>query len=91
MSENLLKLGYDIKLVLLRNITDFPTEHLKDHILLLNVEKYNNKATKIFAAYANLWKFYLKYKPHRIISFSSGELRSLLVPLYVFFYPSGFN
>lgn len=78
MSEKLIKAGYDVKLVLLRNIIDFPVEHLEDHILLLNVEKYSNKASKVFIAYYNLWKFYFKYRPKRIVSFSS-ELNVFLL------------
>lgn len=78
MSDNLIKAGYDVKLVLLRNVIDFPVGHLKDHILLLNTEKYDNKLMKILISYFTLWKFYFKYKPHRIISFSS-ELNMLLL------------
>ncbi|MFD2514252.1 glycosyltransferase [Pontibacter locisalis] len=78
MSENLIKSGYDVKLVLLRNVIDFPVNHLREHILFLNTEKYKSKSLKIVHAFYNLWKFYFRYRPHRIISFSS-ELNVFLL------------
>lgn len=78
MTDQLMKSGYDVKLVLLRNIIDFPVDHLKENILLLNVEKFDSKISKIFSAYYKLWRFYLKYRPRRIVSFSS-ELNVLLL------------
>ncbi|WP_324719195.1 glycosyltransferase [Salinimicrobium sp. HB62] len=78
MSDELIKAGFDVKLVLLRDTIDFPVKHLRDHILYLNSERYKNRVKKILVSYYRLWKFYFKYKPHRIISFSS-ELNVLLL------------
>lgn len=78
MSDSLIKAGYEVKLVLLRNVIDFPVAHLKEHILLLHTEKYKSRLMKGVISFYRLWKFYLKYKPHRIISFSS-ELNVLLL------------
>ena len=78
MSDSLIKEGYNVKLVLLREVIDFPVDHLQEHILLLHTEKYGSKILKVLISFFRLWKFYFKFKPHRIISFSS-ELNVLLL------------
>lgn len=69
---NLIRLGYDVKFLLLKDTIDLPVDHLKEHIINLDTQNYKNKAIKILVVYYGLWKAYFRYRPHRIISFSSG-------------------
>jgi len=63
--------GYEVYFVLLKNTIEIPVSS-SAKILYLNTEKYQNRIIKILYAYFGLWSYYLKYKPKRIISFSSG-------------------
>lgn len=72
IGESLVKSGYTVKIVLLKDTIELPVDHLKEHIINLNTQNYGNKLIKILMAYYGLWKAYFKYRPHRIISFSSG-------------------
>jgi len=72
VGENLIRSGYDVKILLLKDTIDLPVDHLKEHIINLNTQNYNNRIIKILVSYYGLWKYYFKYRPYRIISFSSG-------------------
>ena len=72
LTENLIKENYDVKVLLLKNKIEMPVEHLKKHIIFLNTERYENKGLKLVKAFFGTWRCYFKYRPSRIISFSSG-------------------
>ena len=72
IGENLMKSGFRVKIILLKDTIELPVEHLNEHIINLNTQNYNNKILKILAAYLGLWRAYFKYRQRRVISFSSG-------------------
>lgn len=72
LAKNFIESGYDVKIILLKNLIELPVDNISGSIVNLNTEKHSNKIVKILVAYWKLWRLYFKHKPHRIISFSSG-------------------
>ncbi len=64
--------GFNVKFLLLKDLIELPVENLESSVIHLNTQRYSNKLIKILYAYYGLWKNYLKFKPYRVVSFSSG-------------------
>lgn len=73
--------GFNVKFLLLKDLVELPVKNLESSVLHLNTQRFSNKFVKILYAYYGLWKNYLKYKPYRIVSFSSGLNILLLLTL----------
>jgi len=84
VGENLIKAGYNIKFVLLKNEIDLPVAHLNRSIIHLNTQNFKYRGVKMLMAYFLLWKLYFQFKPIKIVSFSSG----LNVLLFFSFLPN---
>ncbi len=81
IQKELVDKGFNVKFVLLKNLVELPVENGESSILHLNTQKFSNKLVKILYAYFGLWKNFLKYRPYRIVSFSSGLNVLLLLSL----------
>jgi glycosyltransferase involved in cell wall biosynthesis len=81
IKNSLTEKGYNVRFLLLKNTVELPVQNPEQDILHLNTQKFNNKLIKILYAYYGIWKYYIKYRPRRIISFSSGLNILLLISL----------
>ncbi len=82
IQKSLMDKGFNVKFLLLKDLVELPVENLESSIIHLNTQRFSNKLVKILYAYYGLWKNYLKYKPYRIVSFSSGLNILLLLSLW---------
>ncbi len=72
IQKSLVDKGFNVKFILLKDLVELPVENAESSILHLNTQRFSNKFLKIIDAYYGLIKYWLKYKPYRIVSFSSG-------------------